>query len=99
MQIANLRPLRNYVFIQRDETPTNAGLIALAGKQPAPECGTVVAIGPGRRSKAGVIIPPAIQVGDRVMFGRYANATIKSEIGPLLTLREDELYGVLEAEA
>lgn len=99
MKTTTLKPLSDRIFVKRDDTPTSIGLIALAGQQPAPESGTVVAVGPGKRNKSGSIVPLSVSVGDRVMFGRYVGATIKSEVGPLLTLREGEILGVLEAGA
>ena len=34
--------------------------------------GTVLAVGPGWRTQMGELIKPSVDVGDRVVFGRYA---------------------------
>ena len=42
-----------------------------------PERGTVVAVGPGKRSEDNKIIPVGVKVGDKVMFSKYGFDEVK----------------------
>jgi chaperonin GroES len=38
-----------------------------------------------------------VQVGDRILFGKYSGSEIKLEGEELLIMREDEVLGILES--
>ena len=42
-----------------------------------PEQGTVVTVGPGKRSEDGKLVPPSVKVGDKVMFSKYGYDELK----------------------
>lgn len=93
-----IRPLADRVIIRRiPEADVSAGGIILTTKE-RPMTGTVVAVGPGRRTEAGMLIPPAVAVDDVVFFGKFSGQEIKdheNEKEQLLILREDEIIGVV----
>jgi chaperonin GroES len=39
-----------------------------------------------------------VQVGDRILFGKYSGSDIKLDNDEFLIMREDEVLGVLEAQ-
>jgi chaperonin GroES len=39
--------------------------------------GTVLAVGPGRRSNTGDLIPPAVKEGDKVLLPEYGGTPVK----------------------
>ena len=55
--------------------------------------GTVIAVGHGRFTSAGKIIPLVVAVGDEVIFTRHAGTDIGDE---QIVLREDEILGIME---
>jgi chaperonin GroES len=43
-------------------------------------------------------VPLDVQVGDRILFGKYSGSDIKLDSEELLIMREDEVLGILEAQ-
>jgi len=39
--------------------------------------GTVLAVGPGRRTNTGDLIPPAVKEGDKVLLPEYGGTPVK----------------------
>lgn len=62
------RPTQDYVLVRPLERKlTDSGIIAINWEK---HCrGTVVAIGPGKRNKRGIIQPLDSRVGDTIAFG------------------------------
>jgi chaperonin GroES len=43
------------------------------------------------------VVPLDVQVGDRILFGKYSGSDIKLDGDEFLIMREDEVLGILEA--
>jgi len=56
----------------------------------------VVAVGKGKTTEDGKLLPPDVKAGDRILFGKYAGSEIKLEGEEHLILREDDILGILE---
>jgi chaperonin GroES len=59
--------------------------------------GEVVAVGPGRLQDDGRRSAPDVEVGERVLFGKYAGTEVKLGGEKLLVLREEDVMGVIDA--
>ena len=57
----------------------------------------MVAVGKGKRLEDGKLVPLDVQVGDRILFGKYSGSEIKIDGEEYLIMREDEVLGILEA--
>jgi len=98
----NIRPLYDRIVVKRiEETETmKGGIIIPDSAKEKPQEAEVVAVGKGRRLEDGKLIALEVQVGDRILFGKYAGNEIKIDGEEYLILREDEILGVLDtAEA
>ena len=93
-----LRPLQDRVVVKRkDEETTSAGGIVLPGSATEkPQQGEVVAVGPGKKTNDGDIVPVDLKVGDHVVFGQYGGNTVKTDGDEFLILNENEIFGVVE---
>ncbi len=60
-----------------------------------PEQGTVVAVGPGRRTESGALIPVGVKVGDRVMFSKYGYDELKLSGVEYVVVSENNILAVL----
>ena len=58
-----------------------------------------MAVGKGKRSDDGKLIPLDVKAGDRILFGKYSGSDIKLDGNEYLIMREDEVLGVLEGAA
>lgn len=93
-----LRPLQDRVVVKRkDEETTSAGGIVLPGSATEkPQQGEVVAVGPGKKTNDGDVVPVDLKVGDHVVFGQYGGNTVKIDGDEFLILNENEIFGVVE---
>jgi chaperonin GroES len=94
----NVRPLHDRLLVQRNEsaTQTKSGLFLPETSKEKPVEGTVLAIGAGRVTEDGKTLPLQVQVGDCIVFGKYAGTEIKLDGEERLILREDDVLGIIE---
>jgi chaperonin GroES len=96
------RPLHDRVVVKRIEAEdkTAAGIIIPDTAKEKPSQGEIVAVGPGARDEAGRVIPIDLNVGDRVLFGKWSGTEVKIDGAELLIMKESDIMGVvIEAEA
>ncbi len=94
----NIRPLHDRIVVRRteEEQKTAGGILLPGSAQEKPQQGTVLAVGNGQITDAGVR-PLDVKVGDTVLFGQYAGQTVKVNGEELLIMKESDVLGVLEA--
>ena len=96
------RPLHDRVVIKRIEAEekTTGGIIIPDTAKEKPQEGEVIAVGPGGRDESGKLIPIDVEVGDRVLFGKWSGTEVKLDGVEYLIMKESDLMGVLvEGEA
>ncbi len=93
-----LRPLHDRILIRRlEEGETKRGGIIIPDTaKEKPQQGEVIAVGSGKLLETGERVPPDVQAGDRILFGKYSGSDIKIDGQEYLILKEDEILGVLE---
>jgi len=97
--MTTIRPLFDKVLVKRNEEPlkTKGGLfLPENSNKEKPVEGTVLAVGNGRVGDDGKVTPLTVEVGDKVVFGKYSGTEIKVDGEDRLILREDDILGVLE---
>ncbi len=94
----NIRPLHDRIIVERleEETTTAAGIIIPDSAKEKPMQGNVIAVGKGKMTEDGKILPLDVKVGDKVLFGKYSGTEIKIEGKEYLMMREDDVLGVVE---
>jgi chaperonin GroES len=92
------RPLHDRVVVKRidEETKTKGGIIIPDTAKEKPMQGEVLAVGPGGRDDDGDLIPMGVNVGDRVLFGKWSGTEVKLDGEELLIMKESDIMGVLE---
>jgi len=93
-----IRPLGDRILVKRikEEEKTKGGIIIPDTAKEKPQEGEVVAVGKGKTTEEGKLLPPDVKAGDRILFGKYAGSEVKLEGEEHLILREDDILGVLE---
>lgn len=96
-----IRPLYDRVIVKRIEQQrtTASGIVIPDSAAERPEQGEVIAVGSCRLLQDGSQRPLQLQVGDQVLFGKYAGQTVKVNGEELLVMREEDVMGVLEPES
>ena len=95
----NIKPLAGYILIEplKEEEKTKAGiLLPDTAEKEKPEQGRVVAVGFGRRTDEGKIIPLEVKVGDKVLFTKYGPNEIKIENKEYLIAKEEDILAIIE---
>ena len=94
----NIRPLHDRAVIRRTEEQRTSpgGIVIPDSATEKPIRGEVVAVGKGKILENGDIRPMDINVGDRVLFGKYAGTEVKVNGEDLLVMREDDIMAVIE---
>ena len=97
MAKTKFRPLHDRVVVRRIEAEdkTKGGIIIPDTAKEKPQQGEVVAIGPGGRDEAGKLVPIDLQVGDRVLFGKWSGTEVKIDGTEYLIMKENDIMGVL----
>ena len=95
------RPLHDRVVVKRieEEQKTKGGIIIPDTAKEKPMQGEILAVGPGARNEKGDLIPLGVQVGDRVLFGKWSGTEIKLEGEDLIIMKESDIMGVLDQSA
>ena len=93
----NLRPLHDRVIVKRldQETKTASGLIIPDAAAEKPDQGEILAVGNGKVQDNGTLRALEVQVGDRVLFGKYSGQSVKVDGQELLVMREEDIMAVL----
>ncbi|RII27458.1 MAG: co-chaperone GroES [Geobacter sp.] len=94
----NLRPLQDRIIVKRveEETKTAGGLFIPETAKEKPQRGEIVAVGNGKKTEDGKVLPLDVKVGDLVLFGKYAGTEIKVDGDDFLMMREDDILAVVE---
>jgi chaperonin GroES len=91
------RPLHDRVVVKRIEAEekTAGGIIIPDTAKEKPQQGEIIAVGPGGRDETGKLIPLDVQVGDRVLFGKWSGTEVKLDGVEYLIMKESDIMGVL----
>jgi chaperonin GroES len=97
----DIRPLYDRIVVKRIEEQEQkvGGLFIPDSAKEKPQEGEVVAVGKGKRTEEGKLIPLDVKAGDRILFGKYSGNEIKLNGEEFMIMREDEVLGILEGAA
>ncbi len=95
-----LTPLHDRVIIKRieEKESVKGGIIIPDTAKEKPQEGEVIAVGAGKLEK-GQRVPMDVEVGDRILFGKYSGTEIKIEDEEYLILREEEILAKIGGAA
>jgi chaperonin GroES len=93
-----IRPLHDRVIVKRmeEERTTPGGIVIPDAATEKPIKGEVVAAGNGKILENGEVRGLDVNVGDTVLFGKYAGTEVKVEGEELLVMKEDDIMAVIE---
>ena len=92
------KPMRDRAVIQvlEAETATKSGIIIPDAATEKPSQGKVLAVGDGRVTEEGVVIPMEVKIGDLVLFGKNAGTPVKIEGQEYHILKEDDIMAIVQ---
>jgi len=95
----NIKPLSDHILIEpvKGEEKTKSGiLLPDTAEKEKPEQGRVIAVGPGRKTSAGKIIPMEVKPGQKVLFTKYGPNEIKVDDKGYLIAKEEDILAIIE---
>ncbi len=86
-------PIADRVVVKPTEREgtTASGIILPDTAKERPQEGQVVAVGPGRTTDDGTRLPMEVNVGDRVIYSKFAGAEYKANDEEYLLLKESDI--------
>jgi len=94
-----IQPLADHVLIEpnnaEETTPFGIVLPETMNKE-RPEQGKVIAVGPGKRSSKGEVVPMEIKVGQQVLFSKYGPNEIKIDGKEYLIAKEENILAIIK---
>ena len=93
-----LRPLGDRVLVKASEQKEvkKSGIIIPDTAKEKPQEGDVIAVGKGKVTNEGKLIPMEIKVGDKILFGKYSGTEVKIEDVEYLIMQSDDILGIVE---
>ena len=93
-----IRPIHDRVIVKRleEERKTASGIVIPDTAAEKPDQGEVIAVGSGKITDEGKVLPTTVKAGDRVLFGKYSGQTVIVEGQELLVMREEDIMGIVE---
>jgi chaperonin GroES len=93
-----IKPLGDRIIIElvESEEKTASGIVLPDTAKEKPQEGKVVAVGTGRVLENGERVALEVEVGNRIIFSKYAGTEVKYQGTEYLILRENDILAVVE---
>lgn len=93
-----MRPLGDKVLVKALEQKEvkKSGIIIPDTAKEKPQEGEIIAIGKGKVTDEGKVLPLDVKVGDKVLYSKYGGTEVKIEDVEYLILREEDILGIIE---
>jgi len=94
-----IRPLHDRLIVRRQEeerTTASGIVIPESASAEKPDQGVVEAVGNGKLLDDGSTRKLDVNVGDKVLFGKYAGQAVKVDGDELLVMKEEDVMGIIE---
>ena len=94
----NIQPLQDRVLVKTLDTGEmkKGGIIIPDTAKEKPQEAEVIAIGPGRISDDGKLIPVNVKVGDKILYGKYSGTEVTVDGTEYLFMRESDILAVIK---
>ena len=94
----SIQPLEDRIVVRPAEAEerTASGLVIPDSAKEKPQQGEVIAVGPGRRSDTGELIPLDIAVGDTVVYSKYGGTEIAIDGEDVLILSGRDVLATIK---
>ena len=93
-----ISPLYDRVLLKRIEEKEvkRGGIIIPDSAKEKPQEAEVIAVGKGRTTDEGKVIPLTVKAGDKVLIGKYAGTEVTIDGEEHIIMREDDVLAVID---
>jgi chaperonin GroES len=92
-----VKPIGDRVLIQpaEEREKTKGGILLPDTAKEKPHEGKIVAVGEGKKTDEGKVIPLTLKVGDKVLYGRYSGTEVNVDEEIYIMVKEEEVMAIL----
>ena len=92
------KPLADRIIVKPTaaEEVTKGGIVLPDSAQERPQEGEVIAVGPGRISETGALVPIEVKVGDKIVYSKYGGSEVKIGKDEYVILKQDDILAIID---
>ena len=92
-----LTPLGDRVLVKPIEKKEEkkGGIIIPDTAKEKPQEGEIIAVGKGKMSDDGKLMPMDVKVGDKILYGKYSGTEVKIDDTEYLIMHQDDILGII----
>jgi len=93
-----IQPLADRIMVKVLEAKekTKGGIVLPDTAKEKPQEAEVIAVGKGKISDEGKLIPPEVKAGDKILFGKYSGTEITVDENEYLILKEEDILAIVK---
>ncbi|KZL51844.1 co-chaperone GroES [Nodularia spumigena CS-586/05] len=97
LNVSTIKPLSDRVLIKisESEVKTPGGIVIPDTAKEKPQMGEVVAVGPGQQNEDGSYQSIGVNVGDQVLYSKYAGTDIQVGEKDYILVNEKDILAIL----
>jgi chaperonin GroES len=94
-----IQPLGDRVLVEplKDEEVKKGGIIIPDTAKEKPQQGIVIAVGPGKKTDEGKLVPMNVKKGEKVLMPKYGGTEVKIGEKEYQIIREEDILGIVES--
>ena len=93
-----IKPLADRVVIKMTEAEetTKSGIILSGSAKEKPQIAEIIAVGTGKVTDDGKVVPMTVKVGDKVLTSKYAGTEVKVDGVEYIIIRQEDILAAVE---
>jgi len=93
-----IQPLGERILVEVLEAKekTKGGIVLPDTAKEKPQEAKVVAVGKGKLSEEGKVLPLEVKVGDKILFGKYSGTEVTMDDKEYLILKEEDVLAIVK---
>jgi chaperonin GroES len=93
----SLKPLGNRVLVKRleQEETLKGGIILPDSAKKKQETAEVVAIGSGKLTEAGKLVPVPVQIGNKILMDKYSGQEVTIDDEEYVIVRAEDIIAII----
>ncbi len=93
-----IQPLADRVVVRplEESEEMRGGLYIPDTAKEKPQQGEIIAVGPGKLSEEGTRLEPDVEVGQKILYGKYSGTDVTVGGNEYLILRESDILAIIQ---
>lgn len=93
-----IQPLGDRVIVKplEQKEVKKGGIIIPDTAKEKPQEGEIYAVGKGRTTEDGKLVPMEVKTGDKILYGKYSGTEVKINDEEYLIMREEDILGIIK---